>query len=472
MNRTQLFSTSQESGPLYNALLTGIKVILLGYVLSFFALSFIAVPQADDWCFASTARYAGMLDGLVFWYLNWTGIYTTTAVLSTPIFATNIHVGVPIVSVFCFLLTIGSVYFLAFSVTKEHSDSSVLTLFGVSTFLANMPDASQGYYWVSSAASYLVSLSLFALSIALILEIESCKSKPIIRKILLVAVCFLLPGAHGAIGVAATGGYLLYVFLLYLIDRKLSKSVALAAFSSMVGTLIVVASPGNAARLGNHADKGSLFDTLYSTLQYSIAYGAHWMLEPSVWAAVACLCSLFFARSNSWLTGAERKKFLVAITSGLAIIFALIGLPLWAIGAVPNRLMNFAYFVFLLVLFSLVLGAVYRDTQGSKILGALVSRPFFIVANFMFVLSLFASHNFQALTNDLALAQAFLKEAEYRRAELARAESSKENPIRIERYSTPVKLLVFQKGDLEPESDWFANKCAAEYYNVQSIIGT
>jgi hypothetical protein len=62
---------------------TKAHVVLLTIVLAVFAgLCTFAYPSADDFCYAATAKNLGFVGSQIYWYANWSGRFTSSAIVT------------------------------------------------------------------------------------------------------------------------------------------------------------------------------------------------------------------------------------------------------------------------------------------------------------------------------------------------------------------------------------------------------
>lgn len=448
----------------------GFCLLLILYVLVFFSLTFFAIPQADDWCFAATTKEHGFLGSIASWYLGWTGIYTTTALMGMPIIGTNLPLAVPIYSAACFLFVWLSIYYLAGTLVEDATKRVTVSLVILSIYLANMPDAAQGFYWISAATSYLLALALFVSAIALLVNIEIGHSRSNIRIGALVLICLLLPGSHGAIGAAVGVGFLLFECIIYIYNRQFSLSIFLASLIIVIGTAIVVVSPGNEARLSGHTNELTLLDMSLSTAKYVIQHVIGWLSVLSVWSGVLLILYMLGSRKTFLSSTSLRFKVLAIIFAGGCVLVILVGLPIWAIGSVPSRLMNFAYFIFLLVFISSLFYCYSWLTQKWGLCFSGKSTLFWFGLRVVLIAALISSDNFQAALHDLMIGRHVLAEETERLEVFEVSKTQGMGNVEIAPIKITPQLLIFPKGDFSNDPAWFANKCAATYYDVKQVI--
>lgn len=446
------------------------KLALFSFILVFLSLCAFAVPQADDWCFASSAREHGFLGAIGSWYRTWTGIYTTTGLMSLPIVGADIVLAAPIVSASCFALSLYGIGYLVKTQVGDSCGTREATAIVFSVYLAAMPDPAQGYYWISAATSYLLAICLTAVILALFCDPPNSKGRApsIGRCFALLVLCLLLAGTHGAIGAAIGGGFVVMAIISATCFRRVNPKLLIGICATGVGVLLVLASPGNEARLSMHQVDRSVMGFAPVAIMELGRFALDWSSTLVIWAASICLISIVRRRGIAVDSVRENMRFPV-IFSGATVISALVILPIWAIGAVPGRLMNFAYFIFLLTFFSLVLSGYAllshdHDSDGSH------REPWaWLLPRIALLIALLNSENFHYALKDLAVAKQFHSESTKRFARLESSPVGSNEVVKLASFKSQMRMLQFPEGDFSGDGDFFANRCAATYFGKARI---
>ena len=136
----------------------------------YIVLCFFDHPSYDDFTYTVSTFGKTFWQSQIFWYTNWSGRYTATALLAINPLVYHWIYGYKILSltiVLCLLLTI---YFLVKTYCEylKPSEHCFLTFFLASFYFSLLPHLAGGIYWMAGSVTHAVPTILVGLSIALL----------------------------------------------------------------------------------------------------------------------------------------------------------------------------------------------------------------------------------------------------------------------------------------------------------------
>lgn len=215
---------------------------------------------ADDLCSIYFSDRLGLLRSIWYWYLNWSGRYSSYAadwfILTFALGPHKMHYVVP-VAIFLWLAFSTLIAYVYLRKSKGKNFAVALTLAGIFLYLVFTlsPDIRQSLFWWNGMRSYALPLLVLTAYVLIFqLAVERFKSRLLTSSILGFLLFFLSGGLSETFAIAQLA-FLLFVISLYILKLPNRPGTDLAIlFSSSAGgilsLIVVVMAPGNAIRLG------------------------------------------------------------------------------------------------------------------------------------------------------------------------------------------------------------------------------
>jgi hypothetical protein len=342
---------------------TFLKGVLAGALfiplLPFFILSAFSSPAADDYCHAAGVLKFGFLRAQSYAFYDWSGRYFANLILGlTPITFDNLignFTGYKAVALIIIILTFAAVFaFVAALLNSSASLGEKLVAAGLVTalFSNNMPDVTEGYYWMPGSISYQLPNILTVFLFAAVIKAQ--ESSRIIRVSLLTLSAALVVAIVGSsetsmsVLLFAVGTVTLKVFRAG--GRNRRQWLALFALA-VICACIVIFAPGNAVRGSQFPDKHRLFFSLGMSLLQEVRFIGVWVSNPALILSTLLFMPVAFklAPGNNLLKNLLHLRPVSSFTLLLAFVFLGLFPPYWATGLLGQyRSVNTAYFFFLL----------------------------------------------------------------------------------------------------------------------------
>ncbi|MEL5994343.1 hypothetical protein, partial [Hymenobacter segetis] len=244
-------------------------------VLPFLALSFYSHPGADDYVFSSLYKHLGWLEFQKHFYMKWQGLYTTNAIMVSPL-SPVIHNRFDLYWIPCWLglgSMIVSVWLLMKYLTRDKLATLVLTCTVMVLYLYQLPSTSEALFWLNANWAYQMSISMGA--IVLLLVMRTFQDEQVSRAYWAAAALMtvLLIGTNFIAAMLAVFG--VGVGALLNLRNKTTRFWWLGLLLlAVIAFGVVMMAPGNAVRLNaaNQSLEASHVSTV-GKLVYGVTHG-------------------------------------------------------------------------------------------------------------------------------------------------------------------------------------------------------
>jgi hypothetical protein len=346
-----------------------IAVALSCLITPFLYLLFFPHPIADDLSFGYQAKTTDLLEQLKSTYLTWNGRYAGNFFIQlVPISLENLMLYRIILGASFIVFFLGFYSFIKSVLTKTTLlQLLIISLLGTLTFLSLMPNIAEGFYWYTSVIYYQLSLS-FVLFLAAFFFNYLNQQFLINKTFHLVITLFLL---LIAVGMNETLALIIpFVCGAFFLSSLLSKNnnkwfFALLALVAIIGSALVVFSPGNAYRMAAYPDNKDMVTSLLMSFLQMGRFLAGFIFSFSglfYFLFVAC----FFALSSSSLKQIKSHYLFIGF---IVILFLSIFPAYYATGILgQHRTVNIAtlFYVLLITLLALKLGKQLKERLPRK----------------------------------------------------------------------------------------------------------
>ena len=468
-------------------LLGGVIAALLAAIFMHAYIGSFSRYLADDYCTSSVLKHLGFWPAQHYWYTQWTGRYAFILFLSIlERFGPAVVPYLPAVYILGFLLA-GT-----FFVHQLLQKISVELPWWISVFLAAMivfltfytvPNIGQNLYWLTGSANYFLPIITFFLLLGLLMQQDhSFADQPAITKISLgagIAVFSWLTSGFSEIITVIQFLVLLFVniYLRFFHSKKRLHFLWIIAFlSCFAGLIMMIASPGNAARMQSHNyEHLNIFSLLVTTIRFAGSFSILWFLKHVhlVWpVSTLLITTAFVARKYFYPSLGKKSKqghiwFLIPVLLLIVLIFASFLPTTWATSNAPEK----RVLIFPTVLLSMLV--VYLSTAAGFALGTAISinnthlkLPAMILvaftAYFILAVPVYEARKVYFIKSE---AQKFAERWEQREIEIN--EKIKEGQTQLVVKMIPTNIMEIEH--LQSDPNHWINRCAAQYYGIESI---
>lgn len=447
-------------------------LLLLAALLPFLALSFFNHPTDDDFHGAVMARRFSAWESVQFYYLRWTGRYTSSFLYGWVYGVSDLQawlLALRLASIGWLLALLGAGRFAlrALPYPLSNADRWRISAYGLVLYLHGTPLVSSALYWFSGSAVYTSGIVLLLLLLGLAGNCHraaSDKAKAMWGT-LGAGAALLLAGTNELIMVVAVVG--LTAWMLWS-PRRLWPVVLLLA--AVVGAIVTLRAPGNMVRANTVVNTLPVSSRLLLTgtkaLYLTGVHLVRWISSGVLLAATGLWLSMLPAPSApvvrwQWLS-------LAGVTTGLLLALTLP--TVWLTNDVPARIWNALYFVFLLGWFAVCtlarprrLPAVWRLSVGAARWGRVLLLLVVLLAHGTPVQQAYIDLAFKARQYDAAQQQ------RYAQLKLARQQGRREPtvaPLFANEYQYPATIFLHEL-ELSPKD--IANEGMAHYFGLDSV---
>lgn len=430
---------------------------------------------ADDYCFAFMTRDHGFWHGQHAYYTGWTGRYFATFLFhATPLWAgwLGYFKILPFVLVGLLFHALVSLLGETFPAATGRQRAAISAGF-IAVYVSQVASLSEAFYWSTAVYVYLLPsiLLLYLLTWVLRLpraEYQRLRVPGVIWAAFLVfatvgsnEMTMLLTGAllGGAVGYEA------------LFRKKFNRWTTFLLVVWAVSAYLMLSAPGNAARLGTNPQGGDAPGAILKAFETTLTHGARWLFRSPLLLLMLGFAWLLQRRPPFRLTPALQISAWVAVPAWLGVVALLFVPQFYGVGLAipaPPRVLNLAWFVFLLGLLYLVaLGqrrlASAKPLWEGPLFSALGIALIAIAAGWGFS----RSEPIRTMYRDWLRGTAKQFDLEMT-ARYAQIRASRSDTVRVAPLQhVPASLFV---EDVRADPRFLWNTCAAEYFGKKTVV--
>jgi hypothetical protein len=210
-------------------------------------LCFFNQPSYDDFTYTVSTFGKTFWQSQIFWYTNWSGRYTATALLTINPLVYHWIYGYKLLSLTIVLGLFFTIHFLVKTYLDHlaYSEQWFLTFFIAAFYFSLLPNLSGGIYWMAGSVTHAIPTILVGLSIALL---KRKGASLLLDYVFLPIVTFLIVGSNETIMFLwMTLLLLMNIYVLYK-RKKVDAVLALLFVTGLAGSFVVISAPGNTVR--------------------------------------------------------------------------------------------------------------------------------------------------------------------------------------------------------------------------------
>ncbi|WP_010521951.1 DUF6056 family protein [Aquimarina agarivorans] len=436
-------------------------------ILPFVIVSMYNYPYADDYCFSNNVNIQGFWGAQKYYFFNWTGRYTATAILSNDIVNEKYHIYYKIFPIILLMLLVLAFFMLAnqFFVKKNSYTKIKLSLTLTLLYLSTMPLVSEGFYWWSGAITYQLANILTVILIALVLK--SLVKNSYTNTLFASLTIFLLMGLNETSLIAVNLFFIFIFSYRYFKLKKINYHFVFIQSVILICSGISIFAPGNYLRLSKNSNTKNIFSSFFFSFGQ---YG--WSIL--TWTGLSFLFSIIIyneikddiASKNFIL---PLKKYWLIFIYFSIIIFSTFFIGFWSQGEpIPPRTRNVVYLFF-------ILGIIYTFIcyfNSSNILSSIVNKEkqLIFLITFAAISIAYSNDNIVETVKDVGKKRALNYNKEMRE----RLTHTKENRHKGDLIFTPLKnkpYSIFHK-DFDFDKKDVYNNCYSKYWKLNSVINS
>jgi hypothetical protein len=436
-------------------------------ILPFIIISFFNNPTADDFCYNCKSRDLGFWNAQLSWYIDWSGRYFSSAILSIKPLVSDSFLIYKLIPVILLISLFTSIYYLSslLFVNLKKRDFFILTFFILTLYLIQMPSISQGFYWLAGSITYQLSNILAILLFCFLIKlIETNERKYLILSIIF---AFLVIGSNEA-------SMLLISFLIGVIfifksiqQKKINFSILILLIFVVIFSAIVINSPGNTIRASYYPNKNQIFYAIYKSILAVKSYLGIWL------PFIIVFTFIFFDYFNKKIEIKTSKIFSINPIIVFLIVFSIpfIGFftGYWSVGRIPPfRTINIIYFYFLigLIYFAFIVFFKLKQNENDFITYSKWVKYLLFIIIFI---QLGQENNIRTAYSDLISGKAYNYDLELRNRYKNIQNSTNEILYVPKLTYTPNTIFC---GDITNDSKDWRNQCYDSYFKPINIITT
>ncbi|MDX9864200.1 MAG: DUF6056 family protein [Anaerolineaceae bacterium] len=468
-------------------LLGGVIAALLAAIFMHACIGSFSRYLADDYCTAGELKRLGFWPAQHYWYTQWTGRFSFILLVSAlEGLGTGIVPYLPGVYVVSFLLA--GVFFIHQLLKKISAELPwLLSLFlaAVIVFLTlyTTPNIGQNLYWLTGSANYFVPvIAIFFLLGLVVQQDHGFADRPAMIKISLGVSIAVFSWLTSGFSEIITVIQFLVLLLVNVYQRffhpkkRLHVLWVITFLSGLAGLVMMIASPGNAARMQAHSyDRLNIFSLLVTTVKYAGSFSILWFLKHVhlVWPVstiiilTACIAGKYFSPSLGKKLEQDQIWFLIIALLLMVLIFASFLPTTWATANPPEK----RVLIFPTVLLSLLM--VYLSAAAGVFLGAALSiedshfKPAAIILLAFTVYFILAVPVYEARKVYFIQSEAREFAERWDQREMEISEKIKGGQTDLVVQMIPTNIMEIEHLQSDP-THWI-NRCTSKYYGIESI---
>ena len=274
-----------------------LKALLLLVATVFLLISWYAHPSGDDWAFAHDAETEPLLPWLWNYYLHWQGRFLSSTVLHTLY-----RIMTPMTASWVMPIMLQAGWFATFYAGcrillcpgRDRWTAFWAAMLLHVLYLAGLSHPREAFYWVTGTVTYQIGLLLYAWAALLLFKWQmSARTSHLwaggVLTVLAATYCEIQ-----AIAVLGT----LFAFMAWTRygNGRWDRRLIIIAIASVLGAILLVASPGNFARAASDARNYALgIGDIPAGIGNTARLFLKWTLDPRLWAATILLAPLLIS---------------------------------------------------------------------------------------------------------------------------------------------------------------------------------
>jgi hypothetical protein len=455
-----------------------IGIVSLGIACLFVMLSFFSFPAVDDFAYFDQANRSGFWNAQRDWYLNWSGRYTATAVMS--IFAKLPEVEryyflgplsaiiVSLIAVFVFFHSL-----IGRNVTRFTTWVCSLAFWAI--YISGLPNIAQSIYWDMGIADYQFANVSLLMLLAVAVRRELCEAPNILvatLRFLAAALITIIAVGSNELTMISVLTILTALLVLAVNFRRESARFWLAILIiATIFSFLSVLAPGNTVRAASLTNNGLIRPPAWFAAMIFVPWVVlrvvNWLANPSLWASAVLL---YFATREQchnifYHDGRFQNKWLYLPVTWGGLLFAMYGIGFLVNHyPLPDRAECVVYLVFLLGCYPTLIILSHRFFKEMPLSA---STPIVCGVQILLVISLVGSASVFEAVKDIYRGHRYSVEMS-RRFEMIKSavNTGQLNPVVPGVTRLPRTISV---AELSTDSSELANALLAKYYGLNSI---
>lgn len=473
--------------------------LIMILILLFIALASIAWQStftrlyADDYCIGAAANRLNLVDFIEDWYTAWTGRF------SYLIFAWLLAKGgarlaavLPSLTLMIWLVTLA---WSSLPVLKRYGNSKlVLPAISFSALillvlLKSTPNLFQSFFWRDGLINYTFPLIGLSLTSGLIMRAWQERKAALWCSFIITLLSFINGGFSEVFSTMQVALYGLLILVVLWIAKPPAKKVLLkvltaALIGATLALIVVLLAPGNTVRQSLLAEHPDLIRMVTFSVRNAVHITVKFFFQTLGWALLAVVASvwagltIFAPRDEQPSTELQmslpqslrkRWQWLLIPFMTFMVIIAACAPVVYMLNAYPDeRTILLPQFILIIGLMVSIISLIHivdpyarlhfqRGKTGIRLgLSAIFLVGMVIATTFELIQSVQKRPEFQQYTRSWEAREDEL---------LSRVE---ENAIQV---TIPGLSSRFGLSDLRAEPDFWVNRCMADFYQVETIIG-
>ena len=453
-----------------------LKIIVIGLILfPFILLATFNHPVADDYVYYNLSVNKNIYEYVSTIYKSWTGRYSQ---LSMIYFVNqfNLLKAAKLLPIILILLNVHAVYYY-FRITTNYLYNKLncylVSLIVNFIFYSQMPNISEGLYWISGITTYFISWILIIYFLSYLIKYKQSGTFSGIEKILITLLVITIPGFNESSLLFINIVWFLFLFFNYKIVIK-DYFVIFLISCTIVFSLISILAPGNYLRIQIESANNIYNTDVIQKKNITLAIWNSINLFVSYFLKYWYVFSFLFSVLTVILINKRERKFINKFNIKNQLfenLLAFISIPIlafpayWGTNYFQPRLGNLVLCIMIILFLSLVVRLIVlfnlKIIKYKNIFAIIL-----LISSFFFIKSVvYDNRNYKIALYDIlkGRAAAYDKEFDNRYKKFLPNKDIKVDPIIN-------KCPSLYHGDITMDSTNWINRGTSQYFNLKSLI--
>ena len=460
-------------------------IVLALLVLPFIFLSFFIHPSADDLILTADTWRDGILVHVGKVYMEWSGRYFGTLIVSLNPLVFGSYFGYKLVPVLLMALFYCGIFYLIKNILRDEMPSvrkHLISLVIFLLFINNIPSTTECIYWLSGSLGYFLPTSLTLFLLGSLIKSTYSNRNNVGNILLMILLSLMIVGSNEMSMILLLEGSVLFIIYRIFTKKKISKTHIIVCASILIASFVVIVAPGNYNRMESFAGNSDLLFSLKESF-FAFCKISVTLIQDPAFIIVTMLLIAFlpgFRMCKRFSEMISLSPFFTIPISVLAIM-SLYFMVVYSTGLIPAlRIHNTVTIIFIFLWFfniSILHNYLLRKNKILMIEVPPLLIKLLAIAAFILTVTQFSKEPGKNIVCEGNIFHAgydlFFNAPQYNREMIDRNENIeraiKENKkfIEVPALTTIPKSIFFV--DITAKADNWVNISTARYYKLDSI---
>ncbi len=432
-------------------------------------------PMRDDFWQSNLVQEYGFWGAQSYIYNNIMGRYFAMFLLSGA-FALPDFVSSKVIAIVVIAILFSALYFFLKTVLARNisrADILLATIVILLLYLGYMPSIVEGLFWVTGALMYQSSVVVTLLFIICFMrqKQEVLWYRRAWHYILTVFFLLAMVGSTEIHVMVVLSGSLVVLFFHLFKRKKIIPFHLFLIVCAIFASMVVIYSPGNAARIENTVLKYDVTHTVVTSVTHSMRELFTWIFSPTLLLSTLLFIPLFLKIRTSGYTSRYYFRPRMHVIGFLVILLSSHAAALWYSGHSPDHLNNILYLFFLLSWFfgAYIVFLIFLDRYPDihQVISRYFTKSVLSLLCLIVVLTSFRSSHSMVVFRDLYSGTAYRFDQQLRERYTFINNAPKNKTVVVEPLKDYPQSLFYY--DITTDKESLFNRIYAQHFHLEAI---